>query len=86
MVRRFLSHSTGTLDAAGVMRIGEHIDVGKRRFAVDGVERRAGLGAEFPALLAEERGTLPRPRSRSSSFLSLRKISVRCAHGQASET
>jgi hypothetical protein len=40
---------------AAIVRIGQHIDVGQHRFAVDGVERRAGLGAEFPAFLAEQR-------------------------------
>ncbi len=55
MVRYCLSQKNQHAGTAAMVRIGQHIDVGQHRFAVDGVERRAGLGAEFPAFLAEQR-------------------------------
>ena len=69
--------------AAGVMRIAKDIDVGDGRFAVDGIEGGARLGAEFPPCLPNS-GTVMETEITSSSFLSFRKISVRWAHGQAS--
>ena len=71
--------------AAAVMRIGQHIDLGERRLAVDGVERAPGSVPNSQPFLPSS-ASVTETEITSSSFLSLRKISVRCAHGQASET
>ena len=72
-------------DAAGVVRLGEQIDLGELGLAVDRVAGRAvGLSKVQPfSPMSGETIDIEMTFSRP---LSLRKMTVRCAQGQASET